>query len=85
MDDVTLAPPPAPAPRPQTMTLEELQSELESMWSLTILQDGSDAREAYILIGPDQALALKKASELLSIYIIPRKKDFIRDYIQGKK
>lgn len=85
MDDVTLSPPPAPAPRPQTMTLEELQSELESMWSQTILQDGSDAREAWLHVYPLRALALKKASELLSIYIIPRKKDFIRDYIQAKK
>lgn len=74
---------PNAAPKsPQTMTLREIQMQLESMYSLTILQDGAGASETHMIIGPLQALALHKASELLERYIIPRQEEFVRTFVK---
>ena len=71
-----------PAP---TMTLRDIMLELESMYSLTIRQDGTDASETTMVVFPNQALALHKAAELIDKYILPRQAEFIRTFVQSKE
>lgn len=58
---------PASASPTSKLPLEDVLAEIHSMWFRTLDAQGNGTREAYLLIEPPQAQALKQVVDLLEI------------------